>query len=61
MFAMGPVIMVFMIVPILGWIAGILLGLATFVLGIIEIVKVFTDPEGKRIGDGIAGTKVLEE
>jgi uncharacterized RDD family membrane protein YckC len=60
MFAMGPVIMVFMIVPILGWIAGILLGLATFILGIIEIVKVFTDPEGKRIGDGIAGTKVFE-
>jgi uncharacterized RDD family membrane protein YckC len=60
MFAMGPVIMVFMVVPILGWIVGILLGLATFVLGIIEIVKVFTDPAGKRIGDGIAGTKVLE-
>jgi len=60
MFALGPVISVFMIVPILGWIAAIILGLASFVLGIIEIVKVFTDPQGKRIGDGFAGTIVKE-
>ena len=60
MFAMGPVISVFMIVPILGWIAAIILGLASLVLGIIEIVRVFTDPAGKRIGDTYAGTIVKE-
>lgn len=61
MFAAGPVICILMFVPILGWIAAFLLGLVASALGIIEIVKVFTDPRGKRIGDNIAGTIVLEE
>ncbi len=30
------------------------------VLFIIEIILVFTDPEGRRLGDKIAGTKVIE-
>jgi hypothetical protein len=54
MFALGY----FAGIPVVGWF--IILPIAA-ILGIIEIVKVFTDPEGKRIGDGIAGTKVLEE
>ena len=60
MFAMGPIISVFMVIPILGWIVAIVLGLATFVIGIIEIIKVFSEPNGKRIGDNIAGTIVKE-
>ncbi len=61
MFALGPLYSVFRIVPVIGWIVVFLLGLAALALGIVEIVKVFTDPKGKRIGDNIAGTIVLEE
>lgn len=53
-FAIGPVLMIF---PIVGWILGSIIGL---VLGIVEIILVLTDPEGRRIGDKIANTKVVE-
>ncbi len=53
-FAIGPIIM---IVPILGWIIGPLVAL---IIGIIEIVLVLTDDEGRRMGDRFAETKVIE-
>lgn len=53
-FAIGPVIM---IIPILGWILGPIVALA---IGIIEIVLVLTDAEGRRLGDKWAETKVIE-
>jgi uncharacterized RDD family membrane protein YckC len=43
-------------VPVVGWI----LGLASLGLGIYEIYKVLTDPQGRRWGDELAGTKVVE-
>jgi uncharacterized RDD family membrane protein YckC len=48
---------VLMIIPVFGWIAAPFIGLA---IGIIEFVLVITDPEGRRMGDKIAGTKVIE-
>ena len=43
-------------IPVVGWI----LGLASLGLGVYEIYKVLTDPAGRRWGDELAGTKVVE-
>ena len=56
----GSIGMVFLIIPILGWALAILLGLTGLVLAIIEIVLVLTDAEGRRMGDKMAATKVIE-
>jgi uncharacterized RDD family membrane protein YckC len=53
-FAIGPVLM---ILPVVGWVLGSIVG---FVIGIIEIVLVFSDEEGRRMGDKLANTKVIE-
>lgn len=53
-FAIGPLIM---IVPILGWIIG---PIVAMVIGIVEIILVLTDDEGRRMGDRFAETKVIE-
>ncbi len=53
MFAMGP----FMLIPIIGWFI-ILPLMVIFVL--VEIILTLTDKEGRRFGDKIAGTIVLE-
>lgn len=50
----------FLIIPLIGLIIMLIAGLAQFVIGLIEIYKVFTDPEGKRMGDTIAETQVIE-
>ena len=46
-------------VPIIGWVLIPIVGLVGLVLVIIEIVKVLTDAEARRWGDGMAGTKVI--
>jgi uncharacterized RDD family membrane protein YckC len=56
----GAVGAIFMIIPILGWIIAILLGLTGLVVAVIEAVLVLTDSEGRRMGDKFAGTKVIE-
>jgi RDD family len=61
MFALGPIMMFLAFIPILGWILDILLLIGLLVIGIIETVKVFTDPKGIRMGDNMAGTMVLED
>ncbi len=61
MFALGPIMLFFLFIPILGWIIDILLGIAVFILVIIEIVKIFTDEKGLRLGDKMAGTMVIEK
>ena len=59
MFALGGVTQ-FFTMTIIGLPIAFLLGLVAFVIGIIEIVLVFTDAEGRRIGDKMAGTRVIE-
>ncbi len=53
-FAIGPLIMV---IPILGWVVGPIVALA---IAAIEVVLIVTDPEGRRLGDKFADTKVIE-
>ena len=60
MFALGPIMLFFVFIPVLGWIIDILLGIALLILLIIEIVKVFSDEKGVRLGDKMAGTMVIE-
>ena len=61
MFALGPMMMFFLFIPILGWIIDILIGIAVFILVIIEIIKIFSDDKGVRLGDNMAGTMVIEK
>jgi hypothetical protein len=61
MFALGPLMMFFAFIPILGWIIDIILMLAVFVLVIIETIKIFQDPNGQRMGDKMANTMVIEK
>ncbi len=60
MFALGGVTALLAFIPILGWLLMIPVALAALVLGIIEIVLVLTDPQGRRLGDKIAATQVVE-
>jgi len=61
MFALGPIMFFFLFIPIIGWIIDILLGIAVFILVIIEIVKLFTNEKGLRWGDKMASTMVIEK
>ena len=61
MFALGPIMMFLLFIPIIGWILDILIGIAVFVLAIIELVKIFSDEKGVRLGDKMAGTIVIEK
>jgi len=61
MFALGPVMMFIIFIPVVGLIFDILIGIACFVLVIIEIVKIFADNQGLRLGDKMAGTMVVED
>jgi hypothetical protein len=60
MFALGPIMLFFAFIPIIGWIIDILLGIALLILLITEIVKIFSHEKGVRLGDKTAGTMVIE-
>ena len=61
MFALGPIMLFFALIPIIGWIIDILLGIALLILLIIEIVRIFSDEKGIRLGDKMAATMVIEQ
>ena len=61
MFALGPIMLFFLFIPIIGWIIDILIGIAVSVLVIIEIIKIFSDEKGVRLGDRMADTMVVEK
>ncbi len=52
--AIGTIIMV---IPLIGWVVG---SIVAAILGIIESVLVLTQPDGKRLGDKIAHTQVID-
>ena len=58
-FAIGGIAQLFAM-TIIGVIIAIPLAMAAIALGLIEIVLVLTDPEGRRLGDKLAGTRVIE-
>jgi len=61
MFSLGPVMLFFIYIPILGWFIDIILAIALFVLIVIELLKIFLDEKGIRLGDKWAGTMVIED
>lgn len=60
MFGIGALVPLLLFIPILGWILIPFVGLAALGLGLFEIYKVLTDEEGRRWGDDLAHTKVIE-
>lgn len=60
MFGFGAIMSVLLYIPIIGWLLMIPVGFIALALGLFEIFKVLTDPEGRRMGDNMAGTKVIE-
>lgn len=61
MFALGPIMIFLLFIPIIGWLLDILIGIAVLVLAIIETIKLFSDEKGIRLGDKQAGTMVIEK
>lgn len=56
----GAVGSIFWIIPVLGWILALLLAIVGLIVAIVELVMVLTDPEGRRMGDKLGDTKVIE-
>ena len=56
----GSLVQILIFIPVIGWILIPFVALAGLALGIAEIVLVFTNPEGRRWGDRLAATKVVE-
>jgi uncharacterized RDD family membrane protein YckC len=48
------------VVPVLGHLLSIPIFLVGGIIGVIEIVLVLTDPEGRRMGDKLANTRVVD-
>lgn len=59
MFALGGVTALLVIIPVIGWLLMIPVGLAALGLVIVEIVLVLTDDQGRRLGDKMAKTIVV--
>ena len=55
----GSLAQILAFIPVIGWVLIPFVVLAGAVFVIIEIVRVLTTPEGRRLGDGFAGTKVV--
>ncbi len=60
MFALGGIVQLLMFIPVVGWALIPVVGVISLILALIEIILVLTDPEGRRMGDKIANTKVIE-
>ena len=58
--AFGGVAQALLFIPIIGWILLVPVALIALVVGVIEVVLVVTDGEGRRMGDKFAGTQVVE-
>jgi hypothetical protein len=60
MFGFGGLIQFLLYIPLIGWLLILPVALVALVIGVIEIIKVVTDEEGRRFGDVWANTKVVE-
>jgi uncharacterized RDD family membrane protein YckC len=60
MFALGALVYVLFYIPILGWALIPIVSITALALCIIELILVITDEEGRRWGDKLAETKVIE-
>lgn len=55
----GSLAQILAFIPVIGWVLIPFVVLAGAVFVIIELVRVLTTPEARRLGDGFAGTKVV--
>ena len=60
MFGFGAISSILIYIPVLGWILILVGSLLALCIGLYECYKVLTDKEGRRWGDELAGTKVIE-
>ena len=60
MFALGGVVDLLWWIPFIGWLFVIPIAVVALAIGIVELFLVITDPEGRRLGDKIANTVVIE-
>ncbi len=60
MWGIGALTSVLLYIPILGWILIPFVAVIALGIGIFEIYKVLTDEGGRRWGDSLADTKVIE-
>lgn len=60
MFALGGITSLLLFIPIIGWLLIVPVALAGLILGVIEIFLVITDAQGRRVGDKMAGSQVVE-
>lgn len=56
----GSLTTVLLVIPVIGWVLIPFVAIAAAIIGIIELVLVLTNEEGKRWGDKMASTKVIE-
>jgi uncharacterized RDD family membrane protein YckC len=60
MFGLGGIVSILLFIPFIGWLLMIPVGLLALALGLFELFKVLTDEQGRRLGDSMARTKVIE-
>lgn len=60
MFAIGGVVAILLWIPFIGWLLVLPVAFLGLLIGVIELVLVVTDPQGRRLGDRIANTQVVE-
>ncbi len=56
----GALVSVLLFIPVLGWILIPIVIIASLVIAVVELISVINDSEGRRWGDKLAGTKVIE-
>jgi len=61
MLALGVLIIFLLFIPIFGWVLIPIVALASLILGIIEVIFIISKDDGRRWGDKIANTQVIEE
>lgn len=56
----GSLVQILIFIPVIGWLLIPIVAIVGLALLIAEVALVFTNPEGKRWGDQLADTKVVE-
>ena len=56
---LGSLAQILIYIPVIGWLLIPFVGIAGLIIAVIEIIRVMNDPEGRRWGDQLAGTKVI--
>lgn len=60
MFALGGVVSILFWIPFVGWLLVIPVALIALIIGVVELVLALTDAQGRRFGDRLANTQVME-